>query len=71
MRLNSNGFFYAIALSVQFCFAQEKIVSGVISDAGPIPGANVFNKAIRSTQTDFNGKYSTKSGQVLEVFMWA
>jgi hypothetical protein len=43
----------------------------VISDAnGPIPGANVFNKAIkRSTQTDFNGKYSiiAKSGQVLEV----
>jgi hypothetical protein len=32
MRLNSNGFFYAIALSVQFCFAQEKIVSGVISE---------------------------------------
>lgn len=43
----------------------------VISDGnGPIPGANVFNKAIkRSTQTDFNGKYSiiAKSGQVLEV----
>lgn len=72
MRLKFKWIFtLLIALSMQFCFAQEKIVSGVISDAnGPIPGANIFNKAInRSTQTDFNGKYSiiAKSGQVLEV----
>ena len=34
-----------IALSMQFSFAQEKTVSGVVSDAsGPIPGANVVVK---------------------------
>jgi hypothetical protein len=35
-----------IALSMQFSFAQEKIVSGVVSDAGPIPGVNVLSKEL-------------------------
>ncbi|MFV8344932.1 SusC/RagA family TonB-linked outer membrane protein [Flavobacterium sp. ZB4P13] len=52
-----------LALSMQFAFAQEKTVTGVVSDAsGPIPGANVIIKGTqRSTQTDFDGKYSIKA----------
>ena len=54
---------------MQFAFAQEKMVTGVVSDAtGPIPGANVVVKGTnRSTQTDFDGKYSIKAsaGEVL------
>ena len=58
-----------IALSMQFSFAQEKTVSGVVSDAtGPIPGANVIIKGTSNgVQTDFDGKYSikAKTGDVL------
>jgi TonB-linked SusC/RagA family outer membrane protein len=58
-----------LALSMQFVFAQEKTVTGVVSDAsGPIPGANVVIKGTNSgMQTDFDGKYSikAKSGDVL------
>jgi len=50
---------------MQFSFAQEKTVSGVVSDAtGPLPGANVVVKGTtRSAQTDFDGKYSVKAKQ--------
>jgi hypothetical protein len=56
---------------MQFSFAQEKTVTGVVSDkTGPIPGANVVVKGTtRSTQTDFDGKYSikAKAGEVLLI----
>jgi TonB-linked SusC/RagA family outer membrane protein len=56
---------------MQFSFAQEKTVTGVVSDkTGPIPGANVVVKGTtRSTQTDFDGKYSikAKAGEVLII----
>jgi TonB-linked SusC/RagA family outer membrane protein len=58
-----------LALSMQFAFAQERAVTGVVSDAtGPIPGVNVIVKGTnRSTQTDFTGAYSikAKTGEVL------
>ena len=58
-----------LALSMQFAFAQEKTVSGVVSDAsGPVPGANVLIKGTKlGVQTDFDGKYAikAKSGDVL------
>lgn len=58
-----------LALSLQFSFAQEKTVTGVVSDAtGPLPGANVVVKGTtRGTQTDLDGKYSIKAsvGEVL------
>ncbi len=58
-----------LALSMQLSFAQEKTVSGVVSDAsGPIPGANVVIKGSENgVQTDFDGKYSIKAkvGDVL------
>lgn len=70
MRLKCKWIFtLLVALSMQFSFAQEKTVSGVISDAGgPIPGANVVVKGTnRSAQSDFDGKYALKAsaGEVL------
>lgn len=60
-----------LALSMQFSFAQEKTVTGVVSDkTGPLPGANIVVKGTtRSAQTDFDGKYSIKAkqGEVLVI----
>ena len=60
-----------LALSMQFSFAQEKTVSGVVSDSsGPIPGANVVVKGTKNgVQTDFDGKFAikAKAGDVLTV----
>ncbi len=54
-----------VVFTMQFSFAQEKTVSGIVSDAtGPIPGANVIVKGTnRGTQTDVDGKYSIKASQ--------
>ena len=58
-----------LALTIQFSYAQEITVSGVVSDSsGPIPGANVVVKGTkRGVQTDVDGKYSIKAkkGEVL------
>jgi len=60
-----------LAFSMQFSFAQEKTITGVVTDKlGPLPGANVVIKGTTNgVQTDFDGKYSikAKSGDVLEV----
>jgi hypothetical protein len=54
---------------MQFVFAQEKTITGVVSDGnGTLPGANVLIKGSKSgVQTDFDGKYSlkAKTGDVL------
>lgn len=59
-----------LAFSMQFSFAQEKTISGVITEAGmPLPGVGVTVKGTtRGTQTDFDGKYTIKAsqGEVLE-----
>ncbi|WP_338359791.1 carboxypeptidase-like regulatory domain-containing protein, partial [Yeosuana marina] len=59
-----------LAFVVQLTFAQEKTISGVISDNSglPIPGVNVILKGTTTgSQTDFDGKYSinAKTGDVL------
>ena len=58
-----------LALFVQISFAQEKTVTGTVSDAsGPLPGVSVLVKGTTNgTDTDFNGKYTikVKSGDVL------
>ncbi|MGO4821459.1 MULTISPECIES: SusC/RagA family TonB-linked outer membrane protein [unclassified Flavobacterium] len=58
-----------MALSIQFAFAQEQTITGVVSDAiGSIPGVNIVVKGTsKSTQTDFDGKYTIKAqkGDVL------
>ncbi len=53
-----------IVLVAQITFAQERVVSGVVSDnAGlPLPGVSVLVKGTKNgTQTDFDGKYSIKA----------
>lgn len=57
---------FSSAIAMLFCivaFAQEKTITGVVSDnLGPLPGANVVVKGTtRGTQTDFDGKYSIKA----------
>lgn len=58
-----------VALTMQFSFAQEKTVTGTVSDnSGPLPGANVVVQGSKTgTQTDVDGKYSikAKAGDVL------
>jgi TonB-dependent starch-binding outer membrane protein SusC len=60
-----------MVFAVQLAFAQEKKISGVVSDEfGPIPGANVLVKSSqKTTVTDFDGKFtiSAKKGDVIEV----
>jgi hypothetical protein len=53
----------------QLTFAQERVVTGVVSDnAGmPIPGVSVLVKGTKfGTNTDFDGKYDkSNSSQIL------
>jgi TonB-linked SusC/RagA family outer membrane protein len=70
MRLKFKWIFsLVLAMSMQFMFAQEKTITGVVSDGnGTLPGANVLIKGTKSgVQTDLNGKYSIKAntGDVL------
>jgi len=55
-----------LAFSMQFSFAQEKTISGTITDGQglPLPGVNVVVKGTtRGTQSDFDGKYSISASQ--------
>jgi len=65
MKLKFNGFLvFFVALISQITFAQERSVSGVVSDnAGmPLPGVSVLIKGTQNgTQSDFDGKYSIKA----------
>ncbi|KDN55376.1 SusC/RagA family TonB-linked outer membrane protein [Flavobacterium seoulense] len=54
----------AIVIITQFSYAQERAVTGIVSDnAGlPLPGVSVLIKGTQSsTQTDFDGKFSIKA----------
>ena len=59
-----------LALVVQITFAQDKTISGTVSDSsGTLPGVSVLVKgSAQGTQTDFDGKYSitTTEGSVLQ-----
>ena len=54
-----------LVLLVQFSFAQERTISGTVTDeTGPLPGVNVIIKGTnQGTQTDFDGKYSLAASQ--------
>ena len=54
-----------LAFLMQTSFAQEKMVSGTVSDpSGTLPGVSVLIKGTNNgTQTDFDGKYSIKAKQ--------
>ena len=58
-----------LALVVQISFAQEKTISGTVTEeSGALPGVSVLVKGTKSGQeTDFDGKYSikAKAGDVL------
>ena len=60
-----------LALVVQFTFAQGKVVTGVVTEAGtgdPLPGVNVVIKGSNTgAATNFDGKYTIKAnkGQTL------
>ena len=58
-----------LAFVVQISFAQEKTVSGTVSDdSGVLAGVSISIKGtVKGTETDFDGKYSisTKDGDVL------
>ena len=51
-----------LAIVVHTSFAQEKIISGTVSDeSGPLPGVSVLKKGTsEGTETDFDGNYSIK-----------
>jgi TonB-linked SusC/RagA family outer membrane protein len=71
MKLKFNGFLVLLLVLVaQLTFAQERAVSGTVSDntGMPLPGVSVLVKGTKTgTQTDFDGKFSIKasSSQVL------
>ena len=55
---------FLMALVVQLTFAQEKILTGTVTDQNgiSIPGVNVIIKGgSTGTQTDFDGKYTLKA----------
>ncbi len=71
MRTKFSGILTLIlALVVQLTFAQQKTISGTVTDDTglPLPGANVIVKGTNSgTQTDFDGNYTIAAnvGQTL------
>ncbi|MBS7231990.1 SusC/RagA family TonB-linked outer membrane protein [Flavobacterium psychroterrae] len=71
MKLKFNGFLVLLLVLVaQLTFAQERAVTGTVSDntGMPLPGVGVLVKGTKTgTQTDFDGKFSIKasSSQVL------
>ncbi len=74
MRTKFNVFLtLLLALVVQITFAQEKVITGVVTEEGtgePIPGANIVIKGTNTgTATDFDGKFTLKAkeGDVLVI----
>lgn len=65
MKQKLNGFLVLlVVLAAQLTFAQERSVSGIVTDnAGmPLPGVSVLIKGTKTgTQSDFDGKYSIKA----------
>lgn len=65
MKLKFNGFLVLLLVLVaQLTFAQERSVSGMVSDntGMPLPGVSVLIKGTKTgTQTDFDGKFSIKA----------
>lgn len=59
-----------VAFFIQFSYAQEKTITGTVSESGlPLPGATVLVKGTsRGVSTDFDGNYSiqARAGEVLE-----
>ncbi|SFR54099.1 TonB-linked outer membrane protein, SusC/RagA family [Robiginitalea myxolifaciens] len=71
MRTNLNGILtLLLAFVVQISFAQDRAISGTVTDADglPLPGVNIVVEGTTTgTQSDFDGNYSLQAstGQVL------
>jgi TonB-linked SusC/RagA family outer membrane protein len=70
MKTKFNGILtLLLAFVVQISFAQDKTISGIVSDdSGSLPGVSVLIKGTnKGTETNFDGKYSilAKTGDVL------
>lgn len=70
MKTKFNGILtLLLALVVQISFAQEKTITGTVTDdSGSLPGVSVIIKGTtKGTETDFDGKYTikAKSGDIL------
>jgi TonB-linked SusC/RagA family outer membrane protein len=67
MRTKLNGLLtLLLALVVHISFAQQKSVSGTVTDQGgiPLPGVNILVQGTTTgTQTDFDGNYSIMAAQ--------
>ncbi len=66
MKTKFNGILtLLLALVVQISFAQEKMISGTVSDeSGGLPGVSVVIKGTTTgVETDFDGKYAIKAQQ--------
>ncbi|MGO4918284.1 SusC/RagA family TonB-linked outer membrane protein [Maribacter spongiicola] len=67
MRTKLNGLLtLLLALVVHISFAQQKTVSGTVTDQGglPLPGVNIVVQGTTTgTQTDFDGNYSIMASQ--------
>ncbi len=64
MKTKFNGILtLLLALVVQITFAQDKTISGTVSDeSGALPGVTVLKKGTtQGTETSFDGKYSIKA----------
>lgn len=65
MKLKFNGLIVLlVVLMAQITFAQERSVSGIVTDntGFPLPGVSVLLKGTKTgTQTDFDGKYTIKA----------
>ncbi|WP_428742978.1 SusC/RagA family TonB-linked outer membrane protein [Tenacibaculum sp.] len=70
MRTKFNGVLtLLLVFIVQMAFAQDRTISGNVSDeSGPLPGVTILKKGTtKGTETDFDGNYSiqAKTGDVL------
>ena len=65
MRTKQSGLLVLLLVFiVQFTFAQQKTITGTVTDASnsPLPGASVVVKGTaRGVQTDFDGNYSIQA----------
>ncbi|MDZ7614405.1 MAG: carboxypeptidase-like regulatory domain-containing protein [Flavobacteriaceae bacterium] len=66
MKTKFNGILtLLLAFMVQMTFAQERTITGTVSDdSGPLPGVSVLvDGTTRGTETNFDGQYTISANQ--------
>jgi len=72
MKTKFNGILtLLLAFVVHITFAQEKTVSGTVTDeSGALPGVSIVIKGSKKgVETDFDGKYSITASNG-DIFVW-